>query len=502
MDRTHPLNVAALRRPEALGAALRAAGYTQAALLETMRALGFSQRLDLPAVACRVSGCTPFNVLARLFLLGRAVDPGELALALPAALQAELAEAGVLTSGASGVAARVKLMPHEQLYVIADFGAEITGEHCPADHVLGVGAASMTLAGLTVRRPCARALDVGTGAGIQCLLAAGHCQEVVGTDTNARALNYAAFNARLNGFSHITLRQGSFFEPVADETFDLVVSNPPFVISPESRYIFRDGGLGGDAVSEAVARTAGSRLTEGGYGVVLVNWHHASTDDWDERPRAWVTGNGCDSWLLCFDDEDPVTYAARWLAPLAETPEGHARALQEWLAYYEASGIRRICAGALVLRRVTGRGNFFRADRIEGGKHVEQCGDQIARIMEAEAFLRTHPADADWLDQTLTACPGLWVEHGLQLADGTWNLQASRLRQTQGFGFSGQADAVVLMLLARCTGASPLRAVFAGLRAEMGADAPETTEFANLSRRLVRVGHLLPADVVAPGRAT
>ena len=113
---------------------------------------------------------------------------------------------------------------------------------------------SNTLANLTVRRPVARALDVGTGNGIQALLASRHAEHVVATDVNERALAFARFNLALNGVSNVELRQGSFLEPVEGERFDLVVANPPYVISPESSFVFRDSGLGRDRVSELVVR--------------------------------------------------------------------------------------------------------------------------------------------------------------------------------------------------------------------------------------------------------
>ena len=49
---------------------------------------------------------------------------------------------------------------------------------------------------------------MGTGAGIHALLAAAHAKCVVATDTNARALNFAAMNARLNGIENVSFKQG------------------------------------------------------------------------------------------------------------------------------------------------------------------------------------------------------------------------------------------------------------------------------------------------------
>ena len=103
-------------------------------------------------------------------------------------------------------------------------------------------------------------LDVGTGCGIQALQAAEHADRVVATDVNPRALELTALGAALSGIDNVELREGSWFEPVAGEQFDLIVSNPPFVISPENDFVYRDGSGGRDEVSQLVV-TAGRRAT-------------------------------------------------------------------------------------------------------------------------------------------------------------------------------------------------------------------------------------------------
>jgi len=73
-----------------------------------------------------------------------------------------------------------------------------------------------------------RVLDVGTGCGIQALLAADRGCEVVAVDVNPAAVLCARWNALLNELEVLTL-EGDLFEPVAGERFDVVLFNPPYL---------------------------------------------------------------------------------------------------------------------------------------------------------------------------------------------------------------------------------------------------------------------------------
>src|SRR5699024_9469965 len=153
------------------------------------------------------------------------------------------------------------------------------------------GGASTTLNSWTPRTSVARALDVGTGSGVQALHLSGHAETVVATDLSERALRYAEFNAALNG-ADWDLRSGSFLDPVAGETFDLIVSNPPFVITPRAegvpRYEYRDGGAAGDAVVAALTKGVGAHLAPGGTAQLLGNWETREGQDWRDRVGEWV----------------------------------------------------------------------------------------------------------------------------------------------------------------------------------------------------------------------
>jgi len=73
--------------------------------------------------------------------------------------------------------------------------------------------------------------DLGTGSGAIALAIASqrpHAQ-VTAVDFSAGALNVALGNAKRHGLGNVQGLQGSWFEPLAGQRFDLVVSNPPYI---------------------------------------------------------------------------------------------------------------------------------------------------------------------------------------------------------------------------------------------------------------------------------
>lgn len=109
--------------------------------------------------------------------------------------------------------------------------------------------------------PGARVLDVGTGTGRLALaMAAGGAAHVTAVDVSSRAVLAARLNAKLRRLP-VQVRFGDMFTPVADERYDIVLANPPYVPSPgapPTRSPARawDGGPDGRALVDRVCREA------------------------------------------------------------------------------------------------------------------------------------------------------------------------------------------------------------------------------------------------------
>jgi methylase of polypeptide subunit release factors len=436
----------------ALASGLRAAGFTVEAIEERLGTHELSSRRIDVAVHARRLGEDPFGTLARLFLLGLPVDAGRVDEAL-AAGAAGLEALGLVRVEGTAVHARARLAPHGDYYVASDGASDAETPH---DWVPGIQAPSVTLAKLAVRRAVARALDLGTGCGIQALLAAKHAERVVATDVNPRALAYAAFNARLNGVENVELRTGSAFEPVEGERFDLIVANPPYVISPDASYAYRDSGLRADELCRRIVADAPDHLEEGGFAHVLVSWVLDPDGDWAEPLRAWVPERGCDAWLLHYRTNDPLGHAAGWLRPLGETDaDWYEAALDRWVSHLEDLGARAVGYGAVVLRRRGDGTPWVREDPLPLDK-LEAAGEHTVRV-----FAGCDAVDRLSDDELLDTRPALTTHHVLRqeltAADGGYTVRSQVLELTDGLRFTVGVDRHTASLLPRLDGNRSLR---------------------------------------------
>jgi methylase of polypeptide subunit release factors len=310
------------------------------------------------------SGGSPIETLTRLWLLQTSASVADVERALPGLLD-ELCAIGILERSAHDVVARLDLRPHATdrggLWVVSDLtpGLDGASQRLGPDHVLGISPAARSLVELSVREPVARALDLGTGCGIQALHLATHVRQVVATDVNRRALWLAGVNAELNEVANVDLRDGSLFDPVASERFDLVVSNPPFVISPATgdRLVYRDSGVPGDGIVEQIVRAIPQHLVPGGLGQVLANWMILRDRTWDERLATWT--ERCTAWVVQREVLDPAAYVELWLkdAGLHGTHDYQAR-YDAWLSWFEDQGVEGIGFGWINLKAESGASRF------------------------------------------------------------------------------------------------------------------------------------------------
>jgi release factor glutamine methyltransferase len=80
-----------------------------------------------------------------------------------------------------------------------------------------------------------RAVDLGTGSGAIALSLASERPgwQIAATDVSEEALEIARANAEALDLRRVQFLRGSWFEPLRGRTFDLIVSNPPYVAADD-----------------------------------------------------------------------------------------------------------------------------------------------------------------------------------------------------------------------------------------------------------------------------
>jgi HemK-related putative methylase len=128
-----------------------------------------------------------------------------------------------------------------------------------------------TLAKLPLGDPASMTvLDMSTGSGAGAVFAARRGARVVAVDINAEAVRCARINAQLNNLDDlIDVRQGDLFEPVAGQTFDLVLFNPPFYRGAPSGNL--DHAWRGLDVFERFAGGLATMLNPGGRALLALS---------------------------------------------------------------------------------------------------------------------------------------------------------------------------------------------------------------------------------------
>jgi SAM-dependent methyltransferase len=499
---------------------LRAARFTVARLDELLgeeaaAALTRGHRVPARRALDLIVEFDPAAVLGRLFVLGLPADIADVALALPSLELEGAVELGLVAVGDVDTRPLVDLRPYSftdnlgaaEWWLASDLGELALGRALPEDHVLGVGGASLTLAGLQLGRPADRTLDLGTGCGIQALHASRFSGHVIATDISQRALAYASFNAEVNGIRNIEFRLGSMFEPVEGEQFDFIVTNPPFVITPRAEgvpsYEYRDGGRVGDAIVAEVIAGAGSHLRPGGIAQLLGNWEYRAGQDGLDRIGGWIDAAGLDGWVVEREVQDAALYAQTWIR------DGGTRAGAEfdrlegaWLDDFEARGVTSVGFGYVVLRapfdelrardRLGDRSTRLRRLERLDGPVATGLGAHLAATLDAYDW-QASLDDEQFARSMLIVAPDVTEER--HYWPGDEHPAVMNLRQGGGFARSYPLGTALAAVVGACDGELSIVAICAAVSELLEVDERELlAEVLPSIREFVTVGMLvLPA---------
>ncbi|WP_316670764.1 methyltransferase [uncultured Propionibacterium sp.] len=492
------------RDTDALREALVGAGYTVDAVLDRLGPAGqegLARNATVPALHILGGADDAQANLIRLFPLQQALPRESLDSSGGGPLDVDaLVGAGILRhvrpAGAAGgaradgplVEAVVDIRPYGFEDAGGDWSGWVAADPVPGldrvvtptrpDYVLGVSPASTSLVQLSVPDEVGSALDLGTGCGVQSLHLARHAERVVATDLNPRACGLAGLTMALNGLDRVRLRQGSLYGPVAAERFDLIVTNPPYVMSPPAgdgeRLVYREGSFTGDGLVETIVRQGPDHLADGGLLQVLANWADTRDMAWQDRLSGWTAGTGCDLWVIQRERLDVYEYIETWLADAGlDGGEQWGPRYRRWLDYFERLGITGVGMGWIMLRN---SGAARPQVRVEEWPHDigRPVGPALssgwkaidARAMRDDELFAAHCALSPDVVQETSGAPGAANPSRVVLRQGTGLRRAVEVSTSLG-GVLGACDGELSLGRIVDAVASLLGEEPAGLRAEL-----------------------------------
>jgi hypothetical protein len=293
----------------------------------------------------------------------------------------------------------------------------------------------------------------------------------------------SAFNSVLNDVE-VDLRNGSLWEPVAGEGFDVITSNPPFVISPatDEQQAYRDSGLPGDRVVEAIVRAAPDHLNDGGWCHVVANWAIPRDLSWDERVACWLADD-CDALVVQREMLDPPAYVELWLKDAGRHGEpGYLAAYDDWLGWFDDQGIEAVGFGWINLRKA--------GSAVEGARelldHPYAVEQPIASAVEAWAS-----AQHATVSETTRLRARVDVVQETRGDPGAEHPEAIVLRQRRGLCRARQVDTVEAALTGASDGELTVGQILDALAQLLDRDRDElSVTYLPVVQSLVREGFL------------
>jgi SAM-dependent methyltransferase len=429
---------------------LSSLGYAEATIRELLRTPAPS---PLPPVghapsviraAC--SGDGPTGLLTRLLLLGDPISIEEMS-NLPERLVTDLADANLVTTTPGGLRPAMRLTPFHGLFLAGDLHNEGSA-HVEFDAVENPHGPTEALSRLIPRENVDHSLDIGTGSGVHAFQAAAHSRSVVGVDVSPRAVAFAQFNAMLNNITNVRFQTGDVAHGLGSQRFDLIVSNPPYLLSPESGILYRDGNEGSGHVGTRVLDEAPVLLAPGGLLVCLSSWGVTECSDPDREIRALAQRAGCDALTLVYAVHTPLENAIRWNVQRHDAQELR-EAARAWTAFYLEHSVEKIAYGMVVFTPATGHTPWFHSETIS------LAGQDLDRGQLRDIIHALDQRAGDEVPSRLRLHTDHAVDSVARIADRETIVGEQFLRSTRGIRFTVSCGPRLLAAVAGGTRPEP-----------------------------------------------
>ncbi|WKD61375.1 N5-glutamine S-adenosyl-L-methionine-dependent methyltransferase [Corynebacterium ciconiae DSM 44920] len=482
-------------------------GYTHAGIASSLGPAAFAAMgRGEPAAVRRVLGHTALHEAIRLFILHDPLPLKRCENLLGSALIDALLELSWAEEDDDNLRVIIDIRPLDRGgragWVISDMDASMV-QHIPGkEHVLGVGAASLSLAEAVPHSPVDTLLDLGCGSGVQLILQADCAERLSGSDISERALSFA--HASLAA-SHVDaeLLHGPWFEPVHERRFDRIVANPPFVVGPASiDHVYRDSGKDLDGATELVVREACAHLSEDGSAHLVGAWA-LDGGNWAQRVSAWIPSTGYAAWVLERDRVDAPRYVSTWLKDESIDPRSDIgqRRTEQWLDHFDRHGITGVGFGFIHIQRLEEDTPSEVVCEDFSSASTSGLGDEVEEYFLRTAWLRQQ-SSSSMLASCYQLRPGVCIDRISRTDDEAgigMRRDSVHIARTDGPRFSHEIDEAVAALVAGLHPQGlPLGEIVELYAAAEGMDSSAILpQVITVMVDMIRHGLVLPAELIA-----
>lgn len=433
----------------------------------------------------KTAGDDILHVLARLFFIAWHVDAKVCEAVFPKQVLQTAIDSGMLYRENDQIHSRVVVVPYKGLHAVCD--AVRLRADAP-DKVTGPSRSTYMVSYASIRGQDEVTLDLGTGTGALAMEATTYSKSVIGTDVNARAIDFARFNAALNGVQNVSFCAGDAFQPVMGQKFTRIIANPPFFLSRASKYTFSDSPLELDGFTEQLARQAPSFLQDGGFFQMICEWVQVGDQPWPERLKAWTERSGCDVFVLRRSESlfTPVQYSEHRMQEaqlLHNNPSPDM--FEDQLSHLKEKGVTLVCGGIFSMRKRSGS-NWF--ETAIGNPAGDELGESILRRFNQLTITHTRP-EAELLKERYRFAGDAAIQQRHALKDGRWEVLGGEIISTGGFEGKFAVDSVVSQFLPLFDGNATIGEIATHVAEDLKLKSQEAEKRCiDLTRRLLRNG--------------
>ncbi|MGB7232732.1 MAG: class I SAM-dependent methyltransferase, partial [Candidatus Acidiferrum sp.] len=438
-----------------------------------------------------------------LLLVGESLPIGEARALFPDAVWEAMEFTGVIVADpadANRCIASVALYPIRDLYLASDRWNN--PDHSPRPMFPDIVYPALTKSAKQFLNymsfePCESFLELCAGTAPAALLASRTAKNVWATDIAERSLEFAKFNAALNGISNVNFALGDLFQPVDGQMFDRIAAHPPYVPVLKPAEIFYGGGEVGEEITKRIIAGLPDRLKPGGRFYCRTLGTVRPNQSFETRIREWLGEKQAEFDVAVFvlQDLEPRQFA------LEETlnKNGGREEYAQWEKLFTRNDVRQLLLGVVVIQRTSEPRPVFTMRRTMGSGTTAATLD---RAMRWEAEMQKEDAFEKLLRSTPVATPGIEIIVRHVLRDGEIAPENFTLSIETPFATDCKVQPWMAMLLPRCDGKTTVAEMFEAAKTN-GWIVPETPaeEFCRLLATLISGGFLQTEGFRLPAAA-